>query len=83
MASGLYSSSRPALFYDYFDGEGRIVAIHLGEGPELMAVNRDWVRLMPDMPVDHPYYEVAPGAPHEMVAAFLEAYAQLRARSNG
>lgn len=64
-------------FYDYFDGEGRIMKIEPGAG---MAVDPGWVRLMPDLPADHPFYEVAPGAGPAIVTAFLEAYAVLRAR---
>lgn len=67
-------------FYDYFDGEGRIVAIAPGDGPEQMRIDPAWVRPMPGMPAGEPYFEVAPGAGGEIVAAFLEAYAAMLAR---
>lgn len=70
-------------FYDYFDGEGRIVAIVPGEGPEDMTVDPTWVRHMPELPADQPFYEVVPGAGPLIVAAFLEAYAAMLARGAG
>lgn len=67
-------------FYDYFDGEGRIVAIVPGDGPEDMRVDPGWVRPMAGMPADQPYFEVAPGAGPLIVTAFLEAYAAMLSR---
>lgn len=65
-------------FFDYFDGDGRIVSIYPGEEPGMLAIAPDWSR-----PVEVggavAYQEIMPGKEEEIAVSFLEAYAALRA----
>jgi hypothetical protein len=68
-------------FVDYFDGEGRIIVIRPGDEPGGMHIEPGWVRPAEQSHPDCPFFEVAPGMAEAIMAAFLEAYAAMRARA--
>ena len=68
-------------FIDYFDGEDRIFVIYPGDGRGMMALDESWLRPSPESHPDCRFYEVVPGMEIELMLAFLEAYAGLRAQA--